>query len=138
MKKFFNAHRLFLTVGVIGAIGALIQTTLLVFFVEVLHMYPVLGNTLAAEVAILANFSINNFWTFKIYTGRPFLVRLVTFNIGVLGSIAIQALCIWIGTNYIGVRFYLVYMAIGISIGWMSNYFFYTRLVWFRRKEEIL
>lgn len=136
MKAIFNKHRLFLQVGLVGAVGAITQTLLLILFVEVLRMYPVLANTLAAEIAILLNFTINNYWTFSTRTGKPLWIRLATFNVGVLGSIIIQALCIWIGIHLIDERLYLVYMAVGILMGWVVNYFFYTRVVWFRLKEE--
>lgn len=137
MKRLVHTYRLFLQVGVVGAIGTLVQTTLLLLFVEVLHMYPVWGNTLAAEIAILTNFTINNLWTFKSRTGKPLLVRLIIFNTGVLGSITIQAVCIWLGVHFVDARLYLLYMAIGIGFGWVVNYFFYTRLVWFAQREPV-
>ena len=137
MKEFFNRYRLFLSVGVVGALGALTPALLLVLFVEVLHVYPVLANTVAAELVILMNFLLNNYWTFRERTGRPFWVRLVMFNMVVLSSVIIQALCIWVGIHFIDARLYLLYMAIGISIGWVVNYLLYTRLIWFRRLDDV-
>lgn len=137
MKALFDKSRLFLTVGVVGAFGALVQAVLLVFLVEVLDLYPVLANTLAAEAVILMNFVINNAWTFRARTGRSLWIRLATFNTVVLGSIVIQALCIWIGVNFIDPRWYLLYMAVGIGIGWVMNYILYTRVIWFRERSDI-
>ena len=132
MRNLLKKHRQFLTVGVVGAFGALTQALLLLFMVEILGLSPVISNTLSAELVILMSFSINNCWTFKKRTGKALWVRLITFNSVVLGSIAIQAVTIWLGTHFIDARLYGGYMAIGIGLGWILNYFLYTRLVWFR------
>ncbi len=135
MKELFNKYRLFLSVGVVGAIGALVQALFLVLLVEVLHVYPVLGNTIAAESVILMNFLLNNYWTFRKHTGGSFWVRLITFNTVVLGSIVMQAFSIWVGIHFIDARLYLLYMAVGIGIGWVLNYILFIRFVWFRPRE---
>ncbi len=131
----FEKYRRFLTVGVVGAIGAVTQAVLLVILVELLNLHPVVGNTISAELVILLNFTLNNCWTFKSHTGKSLWVRLATFNIVVLGSITVQALCIWVGTHFFNPELYLLYMIIGIGLGWVLNYYLYTRLVWFRERE---
>jgi glycosyltransferase involved in cell wall biosynthesis len=130
MRHLITRYLSFLKVGMVGAVGALLQTGLLVLFVEVSHLHPVVANALAGEVAIISNFVLNNLWTFKGNSIHALPKRFALFNASALGSIVMQAIVVWVGVTLFGPSLYLLYAIIGIGAGWVVNYFLYTKFVW--------
>lgn len=138
IERLLKKHALFLQVGVVGAIGAVIQMALLFVLVQFFLVHPVIGNLLAAEVAIVCNFIINNLWTFKNRSMHALPKRFLMFNTSVLGSLVIQTVVVWLGVHTFGHGLYLAYAVIGIGIGWVFNYTMYTRFVWKHHPVEEL
>ncbi len=124
----------FLKVCVVGFIGAVIQFTIFNFLR--VSLSPEIANTIAVEFAIIANFLINNLWTFKDAKIEFRLSKLIgkfaQFNLVSLGSIIIQFTVMWIGTRLLGRSFLLEngLVMIGILIGLVWNYTMYTKLIW--------
>ncbi|MGC9602322.1 MAG: GtrA family protein [Minisyncoccia bacterium] len=137
MKELFKRHQSFLQVGLVGAMGAVIQSLCLFVLVEFFGIHPVLGNTIAAEIAVICNFIVNNFWTFRNRSMHSLPKRFVMFNISVLGSIVIQAIMVSSGIYFFGVRWYLLYAAVGIVLGLILNYTLYVRLIWKYRPDAL-
>ena len=89
------------------------------------------------EIAVISNFIINNFWTFKeekIHFNqlKKLLPKFAQFNLVSLGSILIQFLVMKFGVTLLGRS--LIHenslVAVGILIGLVWNYTMYTKLIW--------
>lgn len=130
LLSLLTIYATFLKVALVGACGVAAQAIALVALVEYAGLYPVFGNILAAEVGVVVNFIINNAWTFKEERSRPLPTRFALFHVSILGSIAIQTVVMWVGVEFFGRSLYLLYAAMGIGLGLISNYLLYTRLVW--------
>lgn len=123
-------------VGAVGAVGFVVQT---VFF-QIFLVFMGRGSSSwaqagSAELAVLANFALNNSWTFrrvKIQGWGRKLGKFLQFNLVSLGSIAIQWLTQEVGTGWFGeaaITVWLLYLT-GVSLGLISNYFLYRKVVW--------
>ncbi|HVZ76243.1 MAG TPA: GtrA family protein [Candidatus Paceibacterota bacterium] len=132
MKPLARRFSLFIQVGIVGAMGAVIQECLLFALVRWCGLHPVLANTIAAETAIICNFTVNNLWTFGNVSAHILPKRFAIFNASALVSIGIQALVVWAGIRFLSSEWYLVYAGIGIFIGLLFNYVLYTRVIWRR------
>ncbi len=91
---------------------------------------------MAAEVAIMSNFSLNNLWTFKGHKITSLLKlagKFVQFNLTSIGAVVIQFAVIGSGVYYFGdttlIRQLFLIIAIGVFII-PYNYFMYTRVIW--------
>jgi len=133
----YRKNERFFKVCIVGAIGALIQIVFASLLVSLLgYRNAVLSNVLATEVAILANFFINNAWTFsdrKVVNFAGLIRKLPVFNLLSLGSIIIQAVVMWAGTKILDVSSlppYLFLVVLGILLGLIWNFTMYTKVVW--------
>ena len=102
------------------------------------------GAAFGAEAAILSNYLINNFWTFKdtrkLKEKTPFIFRLLKFNAFSLLSISLQTLTVYLGERYIGANLYLLNFSVPTRIAILIptivliviplNYLIYNKLVW--------
>lgn len=91
---------------------------------------------MAAEVAILSNFILNNFWTFagkSITNPFRFLWKFSHFNLTSFGAVIIQALVVGVGTLLFGestlVRQLSLIVAVGVFIV-PYNYTMYNVFIW--------
>jgi dolichol-phosphate mannosyltransferase len=137
----------------VGGFGALVQLVALQFWRQAVSPLTNLNDNqqylfadfLAIETAIISNFVLNNIWTFKDATLKKSQIPLkfLAFNLSSAGSIIIQLTVAWIGAHLIGifdlivvpVVYFtidtgLVFVAVGILLGMIWNYFAYTRLIW--------
>jgi len=133
----YRKNERFFKVCIVGAIGALIQIVFASLLVSLLgYRNAVLSNVLATEVAILANFFINNAWTFsdrKVVNFAGLIRKLPVFNLLSLRSIIIQAVVMWAGTRILDVSSlppYLFLVVLGILLGLIWNFTMYTKVVW--------
>lgn len=124
-----------LKVITVGFIGAAIQFSL--FNILRTQIAPEFANALAVETAIVSNFLINNFWTFKdekvmLSQLGKLIVKFFKFNLVSLGSLLIQFLTMKIGVALLGrsvlIENGLVFLGIVIGLAW--NYTMYTKLIW--------
>lgn len=137
---------------VVGGTGTVIQLTSLQLLRSILpeFQYAFISNFLAAtflsiELAIVANFTLNNMWTFadrKLEKSKV-LGKFLQFNLTSGGSILIQLLVNFLGERFIGLRglFVLPIIALtidtgilfamtGIVIGLFWNFFAYNKFIW--------
>lgn len=97
----------FLRFLVVGTIGFIINTIGLVVGVR-FGLKPSIAGPLGAEVAIISNFILNNFWTFSDRTLLPQAIpgKFIQFNILSLGSVLIQFIFLKTGEVIFGLENY--------------------------------
>ncbi|MBI4004717.1 glycosyltransferase [Candidatus Roizmanbacteria bacterium] len=90
-------HSSFVKFIIVGSVGFIIDFTFAYFFIYSLGIAKPTANAMSAEITIVSNFLLNNFWSFahkKIAGGIfTYIRKLLAFNIVASGSIFIQ----WIG-----------------------------------------
>lgn len=89
---------------IVGGIGFLINTVALFLGVR-LGFFPSISGLVGAEIAIISNFILNNFFTFSdraIVSWDAIPLKFVTFNILSFGSAIIQFLTLKIGEKIFG------------------------------------
>lgn len=99
----------FLKFLVVGSIGFLINTTVLIIGVKRFNLRPSIAGPIGAELAIISNFVLNNFWTFSdrsITSWSVLPVKFITFNILSLGSAVIQFIFLKTGELIFGLEKY--------------------------------
>jgi len=144
----YRLSKRFINVCIVGAIGASIQffgyfglKAIFANFTGVTIFGSYISekgffNLIATEIAIVTNFFINNFWTFKdskITKFTAVLKKLPQFNILVCGSLVIQFLVLEIGTRVTGIDthfFDFVLISFGILLGLIYNFFVYKKIIW--------
>lgn len=140
---------------VVGFTGFIINTLGLEIFVR-LGLRPSISGMFGAEIAIISNFILNNYWTFaakKIVSLKKAPVKFIQFNITSIGAVFIQGGTIELGTlvfgglmnsiffgvltPYWGHNGYRVFYIIGVGFGLIWNYFMYTTFIWKTRKSKL-
>jgi len=144
---------------VVGTLGFLINTVVLVFGVRI-GMMPSLSGPLGAELAIISNFILNNFWTFSDKTITSWNVipgKFIQFNVLSFGSVIIQFAFLKTGERIFGLeRFkepllemvpalgnlpliqkltqklsvYMIFYMMGVGVGLVVNYIIYSQIIW--------
>lgn len=122
--------------AIVGTIGFIINTIGLEFFVFN-NFHPAAASALGAEAAIISNFLLNNFWTFKHnkITGFKIFYKFLQFNLTSLGAILIQSITVWFGTYLFGLNSYRLFYIIGIGIALFWNYLMYSRVIWTKKHQ---
>ena len=118
---------------VVGGIGFVINTVVLRVLAEVGHWHPAVASSTGAEMAIISNFMLNNFWTFKsskFTSWKKIPFKFLQFNMTSLGAILIQFVVIWLGVHFFGRALYMFYYVFSVGLGLIWNYFMYTTVVW--------
>jgi dolichol-phosphate mannosyltransferase len=96
----------------------------------------------AAEIAIISNYLMNNFWTFsvdKITKVLRFISKMVQFNLTSFGAIIIQFLVIGSATMIFGDTSLVRKLALVFSVVFLIipyNWTVYNKLIWRRKKKE--
>ena len=94
----------FLKFLVVGTLGFIINTVVLIFGVRI-GFNPSVSGPAGAELAIISNFLFNNFWTFSdksITSLNTGISKFVQFNILSFGSVLIQFTFLKIGEKIFG------------------------------------
>lgn len=138
------ANRLFKFL-MVGGLGTVIQLLSLQLYRAILGpSFFELAVLLSIETAIISNFILSNIWTFadRKLTVSQIPSKFITFNVSSVGSIVIQLLCAWLGKTLIGLHTIvtpmlqipidtgLIFVAVGILLGMIWNYFAYSKIVW--------
>lgn len=125
---------------IVGSIGAVIQFS----FFNLLRttFSPEYANALAVEMAVIANFIINNAWTFKAEKIKAskltqLLSKFAQFNLVSLGSILIQFIVLKVGVGLFGRSLIIenLLVAAGILLGLIWNFTMYTKVIWKSKKS---
>src|SRR6185369_9205110 len=100
-------HKRFVKFLFVGGTGFIIQYAVTYFAIKMgLEHNQYLATMIAAETAILSNFTLNNMWTFgdtkHIKEQGNFLKRLIKFNLASIASIGIQTLATYLALIVFG------------------------------------
>lgn len=141
-------HSSFIKFVIVGLIGFFVDFFFAYIFVNTVHISKALANMFSAEFAIVSNFLLNNFWSFrhKKVTGGIFgyAKKFLLFNFTSVGSILIQGIGLAISLAVFGD--YVIYIA-PLAIGsWIVykvliiaflvipySYFIYNKVIWKER-----
>jgi len=116
--------------AVVGGTGVVINTSMLYVLSRWAGLPLVAASALAAELAAVSNYLLNDTWTFA--ARSPSLRRFAKFNTASLAGLALNVLSVWLLTR-LGLYF-LVADLIGIAAGFAANYAFSVRWVWRQQK----
>lgn len=145
----------FLKFLVVGGLGFIINTVVLISGVK-LGFKPSLSGPVGAELAIISNFLLNNFWTFSDRTITSWNVlpgKFLQFNFLSLGSVAIQFAFLKIGEKILGLEnfkkpvlellgfsflkpltdkfsAYMIFYMMGVGVGLVVNFIIYSTVIW--------
>lgn len=122
---------------IVGSIGFVIQTLIAKVLIEI-EGHPGLSVSIAAEFAIISNFTFNQFWTFshkKIVGKRSIFAKFVQFNLASLGAIIIQGIAVTIGTTFFGRDSWFIFMVVSIILLVIPySYSMYHKVIWKEKK----
>lgn len=143
LKLALYDHKRFVKFLFVGGTGFVVQY-IVTYVAIVLNFEQYIATMIAAETAILCNFSLNNMWTFgdtkHIKEQGHFLRRLVKFNTASLASIGIQGFSTYIAVTIFGETIslfgYTLHTALVILFPTIIflvlplNYFVYNKIIW--------
>lgn len=102
---------------------------------------------LGAEMAIISNYVLNNFWTFKDrqISGLKHIAKFLQFNLGSVGSVVIQYITMQLLVRSLGVFTVLsllgvhitsdnFYLVLGVLLGMIWNFTVYSKIIWRKKK----
>lgn len=131
---------------IVGFIGFSVDFSAAYLFINKFSIATVLANMLSAEVAIVFNFFLNNFWSFrhKKITGGFFayLIKFITFNVVSSGSIIIMGSGMALALRFLGdknihlfgnitVGSWIIYKIIIIALVIIPySYILYNKFIW--------
>ena len=136
----------FIKFVIVGFIGFAIDFSTAYLFIAKFNIAKVPANMLSAEVAIVSNFFLNNFWSFrhKKITGGFFayLIKFITFNLVSSGSIIIMGGGLALALRFLGDK--IIYLFGTVTIGsWIIykiaiialviipySYILYNKFIW--------
>lgn len=139
------SHSSFIKFVIVGLLGFAVDFSFAYLFINVLKMAKVMANVLSAEVAIIFNFMINNFWSFghKAIKGGPlaYVGKFIQFNLVSLGSIVIQAAGLALALNFFGditlkmvglpIQSWIIYKILILAFVIIPySYVLYNKVVW--------
>ena len=94
---------------------------------------PGIAVSIGAEMAIISNFILNNFWTFhhKKILGKRIIHKFIQFNLVSLGAELIQGTIVGVGTHFFGVSTWFIFMVASIVfIVIPYSYIMYNKFIW--------
>ena len=106
---------------IVGSTGVVVNTSILWILTEKTGLFYVLSGVIATQTAIINNFLLNNFWTWKRRDKKhSFIRRMVTFNIVSLAGLVITVFTLWTLTEA-GI-YYIISNLIGIVLATTWNF----------------
>jgi len=140
------SHSSFIKFIIVGLLGFVVDFSFAYAFINSLKIPKASANMLSAEVAIIFNFFINNFWSFrhkKIEGGFiAYAQKLLLFNLVSLGSVLIQGGGLYLLLTFMGDKIFALLPGVSLSswivykIGIISfiiipySYVLYNKVVW--------
>jgi dolichol-phosphate mannosyltransferase len=103
----------------VGATGLALNTVVLVFLFQGLHLPLVVASALAVECAIANNFWWNDRWTFA--RRRPSVGRFVRFNLVSLAGLTLTTATAWLLVQEVGLHYLLANLA-GVGLATLANF----------------
>lgn len=116
--------------GLVGASGLLVNTIALYLLVEFGRLPHLVAATLAAELSILSNFTLNDRWTFRAArAGRPWRHRLWRYNAIALGGMLLSLLVLTALITFTSIQ-YLLANILAVGVATCCNYSANRRWTW--------
>lgn len=117
----------------VGASGIFVNEFFLWFLTEVSGLFYLVSSLISIEIAIVSNFILNEFWTFrdmsrKSQKNKDISKRFLKYNILNIGGMIINIVGLYFFTS-LGI-YYLISNVIAIGIGFLWNYFFSLKWAW--------
>lgn len=126
---------------IVGSSAAFVNFLLMIFFVETLgfrNFYLInVANVLSIEISIIYNFFFSRGWTWRDVPkkqGKSLIAQFMSFNLAALTGIGIRVIVFAILEKW-GV-FYLINVALGMSLVATVDFILYDKLVFRRRVDE--
>jgi len=123
----------FIKFATVGFIGFIVNFVFLRIFRN-MGLSEIIVWALATEMAIISNYLLNNFWTFKsskISGIGKSLYKFLQFNVTSAGALIIQSIFGPIGVGIVGQQYDFIVLA--LVVGFMVlpyNYFMYNVVIW--------
>lgn len=138
IKARLKNSKTFIKFGCVGTVGFIINTVGLEILVY-LGIHPAIAAAVGGEGAIISNFLLNNFWTFKHrkLDSKNLIPKFLHFNLTSFGALLIQSLTIWFGTSFFGFGSYRIFYISGIGIALFWNYLMYSKVIWSKKQPSI-
>ena len=145
MLAYVFTHSSFIKFVITGFLGFGVDFGFAYLFINLFHIAKTTANMLSAEVAIISNFFINNFWSFKhvkIVGGVfGYVKKFALFNLVSSGSIVIQGIGLALLLHFFGdslislgilsISSWIIYkIAIVAFIIIPYSYVLYNKLIW--------
>lgn len=145
MLAYVFTHSSFVKFIITGFFGFGVDFGFAYLFINLFHIAKTTANMLSAEVAIISNFFVNNFWSFKhvkIVGGLfGYIKKFLLFNLVSSGSIVIQGVGLALLLHFFGDR--LISLGILSLSSWILykigiialviipySYILYNKLIW--------
>ncbi len=128
----YDRSRVFPKYLFVGGMGFILQTLISKLLIINL-INPGFAVSIGAEVAIISNFTLNNYWTFshKKITGIKLLSKFLQFNLASVGAVFIQGITVGMGTYIYGSQNWFIFMVLSIVLLVIPySYFIYNKLIW--------
>ena len=137
----------FIKFGIVGAIGTTVDFVFYNFFIDYFLIRPATSKGLSTEVAIISNFFLNNFWTFRHRkTNTNIWQKLGLYNLVSLGGLLIGVLIVKLlhtiygdgAVNILGVpvAYYNLYFFATIPPVMIWNFLMNHLITWRHQKED--
>ncbi|VVA43342.1 Dolichyl-phosphate beta-D-mannosyltransferase [Candidatus Roizmanbacteria bacterium] len=136
----------FIKFVIVGFIGFTVDFSFAYLFINQFHLNKPSANMFSAEIAIISNFLMNNFWSFKdkkIAGGFfVYLIKFITFNFVSSGSIIIQGIGLSLALRFLGdktihlfevanIESWIIYKVLIITLVIIPySYILYNKLIW--------
>jgi len=126
----------FVRFGLVGGVGAVLNTALLYLLVHVGHWAYLPAAAVATEAAILGNFVLNDRWTFRDARGRtPWPRRVARYNLVAFGGLVVSLVTLAALTATLRLH-YLVANLVAIGVATLWNYTVNARFTWVARRAD--
>ncbi|KTD75511.1 glycosyltransferase family 2 protein [Legionella waltersii] len=126
----------------VGLLGAIIQFSLY-NYLRSIHFSAFFASQIAISAAIVSNFTLNNAFTFQEkllfkWTKPYFLIRLFQFIVYSVAMIFLQSSFVHMAVEFMGsgVLKENLMVAVGIGIGSIINYLFYSNVIWSKQLPD--
>jgi len=131
------SHSSFVKFVITGFLGFGVDFGFSYFFINALHIAKATATVFSAEIAIVCNFFINNFWSFKhkkIEGGLfSFIKSFILFNVVSSGSILIQGAGMFLALRFLGDHgsIWILYKVLIIAFIIIPySYVLYNKIIW--------
>lgn len=128
-------HSSFVKFCIVGGFGFSVDFGTSFLLIEILTSSVVLATIVSAELAIISNFILNNYWSFahkKLEDGNNSMLRsFMKFNLVASGSLVIQTFGMYLSTSWLGESYWYVYKILIITLIIIPySYVLYNKFIW--------